>query len=63
MPRTAFAQHYETGGVRRMHLRAHQNILKRILLQVGALNPALLIRMLFGVGTPAASSAALGRLS
>jgi len=47
-----FAHLYETGGMRRTYLRGHQNILKRILLHTAALNLGLLMRTLFGVGTP-----------
>jgi transposase len=47
-----FAHLYETGRMRRVHLRGHTNILKRILLQTAALNLGLLMRTLFGVGTP-----------
>src|SRR5229473_2122520 len=47
-----FAHMYETGGMRRVYLRGHQNILKRTLLHAGALNLGLLMRTLFGVGTP-----------
>ena len=47
-----FAHLYETGAMRRVHLRGHENILKRILLQVAALNLRLLMRMLFSVGKP-----------
>jgi len=47
-----FAHMYETAGMRRVHLRGHENILKRILLHAGALNLGLLMRTLFGVGTP-----------
>ena len=47
-----FADLYETGGMRRVHLRGHQNILKRILLHAAALNLGLLMRTLFGIGTP-----------
>jgi transposase len=47
-----FAHLYETGGMRRVHLRGHDNILKRLLLHVGGLNLGLLMRTLFGVGTP-----------
>ena len=47
-----FAHMYETGGMRRVHLRGHHNILKRTLLHAGALNLGLLMRTLFGVGTP-----------
>ena len=47
-----FAHMYETGAMRRVHLRGHENILKRILVHAGALNLGLLMRTLFGVGTP-----------
>ena len=47
-----FAHLYETGRMRCVHLRGHQNILKRILLHAAALNLGLLMRTLFGVGTP-----------
>ena len=47
-----FAHLYETGRMRRVHLRGHDNILKRVLLHAGALNLGLLMRMLCGVGTP-----------
>lgn len=43
---------YETGAMRRVHLRGHDNILKRLLIHVGAFNLGLLMRELFGVGTP-----------
>ena len=43
---------YETGAMRRVYLRGHPNILKRLLLHVGALNLGLLMRQLYGVGTP-----------
>jgi transposase len=47
-----FAHLYETGRLRRLHLRGHDNILKRVLLHAGALNLGLLMRQLGGVGTP-----------
>ena len=47
-----FAHLYETGAMRRLYLRGHQNILKRILLHAAALNLGLLMRHFFGVGTP-----------
>ena len=47
-----FAHLYETGRMRRVHLRGHHNILKRVLLHAGALNLGLLMRTLLGVGTP-----------
>ena len=43
---------YETGRMRRVHLRGHDNILKRLLIHAGGLNLGLLMRQLFGVGTP-----------
>lgn len=43
---------YETGGLRRLHLRGHANILKRLLVHVGGFNLGLLMRTLCGVGTP-----------
>jgi transposase len=47
----SFAHCYETGGMRRTHLRGHQNILKRQLLHVGAFNLSLILRQLMGAGT------------
>jgi transposase len=47
-----FAHLYGTGRMRRVYLRGHTNILKRVLLQTAALNLGLLMRTLFGVGTP-----------
>ena len=43
---------YDTGGMRRTHLRGHANILKRLLVHTGAFNVGLLMRTLTGVGTP-----------
>jgi transposase len=47
-----FAHLYETGGMRRVHLRGHTNILKRLLIHIGGFNLGLLMRQLIGVGTP-----------
>jgi transposase len=47
-----FAHLYETGGMRRVHLRGHTNILKRVLIHTGGFNLGLLMRQLIGVGTP-----------
>ena len=47
-----FAHLYETGGLRRVYLRGHANILKRVLIHAGGLNLGLLMRHLIGVGTP-----------
>ena len=43
---------YETGGMRRTHLRGHTNILKRLLVHVGGFNLGLFMRTRFGIGTP-----------
>ena len=47
-----FAHVCETGGMRRVHLRGHPNILKRLLVQVAGCNLGLLLRHVIGVGTP-----------
>jgi transposase len=47
-----FAHLYETGRMRRVYLRGHTNIRKRALLHTAALNLGLLMRTLYGVGTP-----------
>ena len=47
-----FAHMLETGGMRRTHLRRHDNILKRLLVHAAGANLGLLMRTLFGVGTP-----------
>ena len=47
-----FAHAYNTGAMRRTHLRGHANILKRVLVHLGAFNLGLLMRQLVGVGTP-----------
>jgi transposase len=43
---------YETGGLRRAHVRGHENVLKRLLVHAGAFNLGLWMRTLFGIGTP-----------
>ncbi len=48
----SFAHVYDTGGMRRTHLRGHPNILKRLLIQAGGFNLGLVMRQLIGVGTP-----------
>jgi len=47
-----FAHLYQTGRMRRTHLRGHENILKRLFVHSGALNLGLLMRKAFAVGTP-----------
>ena len=48
----SFAHVYDTGGMRRTHLRRHENILKRLLIHAGGFNLGLVMRHLFGVGKP-----------
>lgn len=47
-----FAHCYETGGMRRTHLRGHRNILKRLLVHVAGFNLGLVMRSMFGIGKP-----------
>ena len=47
----SFAHVYDTGGMRRTHLRGHTNILKRLLIHVSGFNLGLIMRQLIGVGT------------
>jgi transposase len=56
---------YETGGLRRAHVRGHENVVKRLLVHAGAFNLGPWMRTLFGVGTPRSLQgrmAALGAL-
>lgn len=48
----SFAHLYESGGMRRTHLRGHENILKRLVVHAGGFNLGLILRHHFGVGTP-----------
>jgi transposase len=48
----SMAHLYETGGMRRVHLRGSHNILKRLLVHAGGFNLALIMRKLVGVGKP-----------
>lgn len=48
----SMAHSYETGGLRRLHLRGHSNILKRVLIHEAGFNLGLVMRQRFGHGTP-----------
>jgi transposase len=48
----SFAHAYETGGMRRVHLRGRENVLKRVLIHLGAFDLSLVMRRVFGKGTP-----------
>src|SRR5262245_15273474 len=45
---------YETGALRRAHVRGHENLRKRLLVHASAFNLDLMMRTLFGIGTPRA---------
>ena len=47
----SFAHCYETGAMRRTHLKGHEKILKRLLIHVAGFNLGLMLRRLFGFGT------------
>ena len=47
-----FAHSYETGGMRRVHLRGRANIQKRLLIHLAGRNLSLLMRRVLGSGTP-----------
>ena len=47
-----FAHCYETGEMRRVHLRGQENILKRLLIHVAGFNLSLVLRLMIGKGTP-----------
>jgi transposase len=47
----SFAHVYDTGGMRRVHLRGKDNIAKRALIHAAAFNLGLILRKLLGVGT------------
>jgi transposase len=47
-----FAHCYETGGMRRCTLHGRKNILKRLLIHVGAFNVSLVLRKMLGSGKP-----------
>jgi transposase len=48
----SFAHMYETGGMRRLHLRGRENILKRLLVHAAGFNLGLVMRKKFGAGKP-----------
>lgn len=47
----SFAHLYDTGGMRRVHLRKKNNIAKRVLIHAAAFNLSLILRQVLGVGT------------
>jgi len=47
-----FAHQYDTGALRRLHVRGRGNVAKRVLLQAVAFNLALILRSITKAGTP-----------
>jgi transposase len=58
-----FAHLYETGAMRRTHLRGHANILKRLLIHSSAFNLGLMMRKTFGIGKPRCLQGAVSAFS
>ena len=59
----SFAHCYETGAMRRAHLRGRQNIAKRVLVHAAGFNLGLVMRRRLGRGTPRGLQGAAGRVS
>jgi transposase len=53
-----FAHCYETGAMRRLHLRGRDNIAKRVLLHAAAFNVGLMMRLKYGLRKPRSLGAA-----
>ena len=47
-----FAHCYETGAMRRLHLRGRENIAKRVLIHAAAFNVGLMMRVRYGLRKP-----------
>jgi transposase len=58
----SMAHNYETGGLRRIHLRGHRNIVKRVLVHVAGFNLGLVMQKVAGHGTPRGFQGRLQRL-
>jgi transposase len=58
----SFAHLYDTGAMRRTHLRGHENILKRLLIHAGGFNLGLLMHAILGVGTARGLQDAVNRV-
>lgn len=59
----SFAHCYDSGALRRTHLRGHENIRKRQLVHVGAFNLGILLRKILGAGTPRGLAALWARFA
>jgi len=58
----SFAHCYDTGGMRRAHLRNHDNILKRLLIHTAGFNLSLILRKAIGFGTARGAQGRCGHL-
>jgi transposase len=56
----SFAHLYDTGGMRRVHLRGKENIAKRVLIHAAAFNLSLILRQILGVGTARGAASLAG---
>ena len=57
----SFAHTYDTGGLRRTHLKGHRNILKRLFIHAAGFNLSLVLRKLLGCGTARGLQGLAGR--
>lgn len=57
----SFAHCYETGGMRRLHLRGRENVAKRALIHAVGFNMGVLMRVYYKMGKPRASCGRAGR--
>jgi hypothetical protein len=57
----SFAHCYDTGGMRRTHLKKHDNVLERLLIHVAGFNLSLILRRTLGLGTARGLQGALLR--
>lgn len=58
----SFAHLYDTGGMRRVHLRGKNNIAKRALIHAAAFNLSLILRQMLGVGSARQAADLFGAL-
>ena len=58
----SFAHLYDTGGMRRVHLRGKDNVAKRALIHAAAFNLSLILRRVLGVGTARQAADLVARL-
>jgi transposase len=57
----SFAHCYETGAMRRLHLRGRENIAKRVLIHAGGFNMGVLMRVFYQMTKPRAVCGRAGR--